>query len=87
MINAAIVGLGWWGQTLVESISGVSDELRFVAATTRSLSTEAKAFSKEHGMELRESFDDIIADPDFAEIFKSPDLTTQIMNVLAKGTK
>ncbi len=64
MINAAIVGLGWWGQTLVESVSGVSDELRFVAATTRSLSTEAKAFSKEHGMELRESFDDIITDPD-----------------------
>jgi predicted dehydrogenase len=64
MINAAIIGLGWWGQTLVEAVSGVSDDLRFVAATTRSLSDDAKAFCKEHNMELRESFEDIITDPD-----------------------
>lgn len=63
MINAAIIGLGWWGQTLVEAVSGVSDDIKFVAATTRSLSDEAKAFCKEHDMELRESFEDIIADP------------------------
>ena len=64
MINAAIIGLGWWGKTLVEAVSGVSDELRFVAGTTRSLSDEAQAFAKEHNMELRASFEDIIADPD-----------------------
>jgi predicted dehydrogenase len=63
MINAAIIGLGWWGQTLVEAVSGVSDDIKFVAATTRSLSDDAKAFCKEHDMELRESFEDIIADP------------------------
>ena len=63
MINAAIVGLGWWGKTLVEAVSGVSHDIKFVAATTRSLSDEAKAFCKEHDMELRESFEDIIADP------------------------
>ena len=63
MINAAIVGLGWWGKTLVEAVSGVSDDIKFVAATTRSLSDEAKAFCAEHDMELRESFEDIIADP------------------------
>ena len=57
MINAAIIGLGWWGKTLVESVSGVSDDIRFVAGTTRSLSDEAKAFAKEHNMELRASFE------------------------------
>ena len=31
MINAAIVGLGWWGKTLVESVQGTSDDIRFVA--------------------------------------------------------
>jgi len=63
MIDAAIIGLGWWGQTLVEAVSGVSDDIRFVAGTTRSLSDDAKAFAKQHGMELRPSFEDIIADP------------------------
>lgn len=63
MINAAIIGLGWWGQTLVEAVSGVSKDIRFVAGTTRSLSDEAKAFATQHDMELRASFEDIIADP------------------------
>ena len=33
MIRAAIVGLGWWGKTLVEAVQGTSDKIRFVAAT------------------------------------------------------
>lgn len=63
MINAAIIGLGWWGKTLVEAVSGVSDDIRFVAGTTRTLSEDAKEFAKEHDLELRTSYDDIIADP------------------------
>jgi predicted dehydrogenase len=64
MINAAIVGLGWWGKTLVEAVSGVSADIRFVAGTTRSLSDDAKAFAREHEIELRPSYEDILADPD-----------------------
>jgi predicted dehydrogenase len=64
MINAAIVGLGWWGKTLVESVSGVSDDIRFVAGTTRSLSADAKEFAAEHDLELRASYEEILADPD-----------------------
>jgi predicted dehydrogenase len=64
MINAAIVGLGWWGKTLVEAVAGVSDDIRFVAATTRSLSDDAKAFAKEHDIKLYSSYEDILADPD-----------------------
>ena len=29
MIDAAIIGLGWWGRTLVESVQGHSDDIRF----------------------------------------------------------
>ncbi len=64
MINAAIIGLGWWGKTLVEAVSGVSEDIRFVAGTTRTLSDDAREFAKEHDLELRASYDDIIADPD-----------------------
>ncbi len=62
MINAAIVGLGWWGKTLVESVSGVSDEIKFVAGTTRSLSDDAHEFAHEHGFELHDSYEQIIED-------------------------
>lgn len=63
MINAAIVGLGWWGQTLVEAVADGSDHIRFVAGTTRTLSDDARAFASEHNLELRETYEDIIADP------------------------
>ena len=35
MINAAIIGLGRWGQTLVAAVQGKSDRLRFATAVTR----------------------------------------------------
>ena len=63
MINAAIIGLGWWGQTLVESVADGSDHIRFVAGTTRTLSDDAKAFARQYDLELRGSYEEIIADP------------------------
>lgn len=63
MINAAIVGLGWWGQTLVEAVSGVSDDIRFLTGTTRTLSDDARAFASQHNFELRNSYEDILNDP------------------------
>ena len=37
MLQAAIVGLGWWGGTLVEAMQN-SPNMRFTAAFTRSRS-------------------------------------------------
>jgi hypothetical protein len=44
MINAAIVGLGWWGKTLVESVQGTSDSIQFIAGATGTITPEVKAF-------------------------------------------
>jgi hypothetical protein len=43
VINAAIVGLGRWGQTLVASVQGQSDRLRFTAAVSRDRAFETPA--------------------------------------------
>ena len=61
MINAAIVGLGWWGRTLVESAQG-SDLIRFVAGATRTVSPEVKAFAETHKLRLAESFEALLTD-------------------------
>src|SRR5206468_6358285 len=63
MINAAIVGMGWWGKTIVESVQGKSDVIRFVAGATRTVSPEAKAFAEEQKLRLAESFEALLADP------------------------
>ncbi len=62
MLRAAIVGLGWWGGTLVDAVK-TSDAIRFVAASTRSQSDKDKAFAQEHGLKLS-SFEDLLKDPD-----------------------
>src|ERR1700720_2958148 len=61
MINAAIVGLGWWGRTIVESAQG-SDFVRFVAGATRTVSPELKAFADTHKLRLAESFEALLKD-------------------------
>ena len=42
MIDAAIVGLGRWGQRIVDSVQGQSEEIRFVAAVTRTPANAAE---------------------------------------------
>jgi len=61
MLRAAIVGLGWWGKTLVESAES-SDEIRFVAGATRTVSPEIEAFAKDKGLRLAASYEALLAD-------------------------
>jgi predicted dehydrogenase len=63
VINAAIVGLGWWGKTLVESVQGTSDLIRFVAAATRTKSPDSVAFTEGQKLRLAENYEDVLADP------------------------
>jgi predicted dehydrogenase len=62
VINAAIVGLGWWGKTLVESVQGSSELIRFTAGTSRTLSDDAKAFANAQGFRLAGGYDELVAD-------------------------
>ncbi len=62
MLRTAIVGLGWWGQTLVNSVQGKSDALRFVAAQVRN-PARAEAYCKEKDINLFSDLDDILGDP------------------------
>jgi predicted dehydrogenase len=71
MIQAAIVGLGWWGQNLVNSAAG-SGALRFTAANTRTRQT-AEAFCREKSLRWTGDLDDILRDPAIdAVVFATP---------------
>jgi predicted dehydrogenase len=63
MINAAIVGLGWWGKTLVESVQGTSDVIRFRAGAVRTISPPLTSFGELHGMKLVQRVDELLEDP------------------------
>lgn len=63
MINAAIVGLGRWGQVLVNSVQDKSDKIRFTAGVTRTVS-KAEGFAKEKGFTLGGDYAAVLADPE-----------------------
>ena len=61
MINAGIVGLGWWGKNLVGAVQGKSDRLRFVRGACRDIGPVA-AFAERHGLALSSSLTELLAD-------------------------
>jgi predicted dehydrogenase len=63
MIRAAMVGLGWWGKTLVESVQGTSDEMQFVAGVARTHTDEQTAFANAQGFTLYHTYEEALADP------------------------
>ena len=72
MVRAAIVGIGRWGRTLVGGVQGKSTALRFTAGHNRTRAN-AEAFCAEHGIALRDSLDQILADPAIdAVVFATP---------------
>ncbi|HZF28569.1 MAG TPA: Gfo/Idh/MocA family oxidoreductase [Gammaproteobacteria bacterium] len=64
MIKAGIVGLGWWGKTLVEAVNlGESEEINFVAGSARTHTDELKAFSRQQKFDLYDSFERMLKHP------------------------
>jgi len=63
MIDAAIVGLGWWGKTLVEAVQQDSKEIRFVAGTTRTKTPEVQAFADAQKFALVDTYEALLANP------------------------
>ena len=55
MINAAVVGLGTWGKTMVESLAGGSDLMRFTTLQTRTVTPDVEAFAKQHSLRIADS--------------------------------
>jgi predicted dehydrogenase len=60
-LNAALVGVGKWGQRLVKATQDQSPSLRFTRGVTRTVS-KAAAFCQRQGMALTDDLDAMLAD-------------------------
>ena len=61
VIDAAIVGLGRWGRSHVESVQGKSQKLRFVVGVEPAMDT-AREFAAKHAFKLVPTLDEALAD-------------------------
>jgi predicted dehydrogenase len=61
MLNTAIVGLGWWGKTLVKAARDFGSPIRFVRGVTLEPDT-VRDFAAEHKIAIGTSFEDVLAD-------------------------
>ena len=62
MIDAAMIGLGWWGKNLVTAVQGKSDRIRFIRGVTKEPDS-VREFARGHAMELSTELTEVLADP------------------------
>ncbi len=62
MLQLALIGLGGWGRKLVESVQGVSPDVRFSTAIVRRTDTAAQ-FAQKHGLKLETDIAGTLRDP------------------------
>ena len=61
-IDAGIVGLGWWGNRLVEAVQGRSDRIRFVHGVARDPAAKQE-IARRHGLVLSPTLAAMLSDP------------------------
>jgi predicted dehydrogenase len=82
MINAAVIGLGRWGKSLVNAVQGKSDRLRFVHGVSQE-PDEVRGFAAQHGFMLTTALADAIANPDVQAIFLATPHSLHVEQVAA----
>ncbi len=61
MVNAAIVGLGWWGRNILQCIQGRSTKLRFVHGVSKEIDA-ALPLAETHGFTLSDDLEQALSD-------------------------
>ena len=82
MIKAGIVGMGWWGKTLVEGVAD-SDDIRFVAGAARTHSDDIKQFSADNKLELYQSYEELLKHPGLDAVVLATPHSLHIPQVVA----
>ncbi|MCL4798659.1 MAG: Gfo/Idh/MocA family oxidoreductase [Burkholderiales bacterium] len=86
MIRAGIVGLGWWGKTLVEAAQG-SSEIQFTAGASRTVSPELQEFAAAQGLRLHGSFEELLKDRKLDAVVLATPHSMHVQQVVAAARR
>jgi len=82
MIDAAIIGLGRWGKSIVTSAQGKSPRLRFIRGVSKE-PDEVRDFAKTHDFELSTDFAEAVADPRVRAVFLATPHSLHVEQIVA----
>jgi predicted dehydrogenase len=82
MINAAVIGLGRWGQTMLGSVQGKSERIRFVHGVTKEPEA-ARDLAAKYGFRLSTELTDALTDPDVQVVFLATPHSLHVQQVQA----
>ena len=82
MIHAAIIGLGRWGQAIVEAAQGRSTRVRFVHGVSKQPDA-SRVFANRHGLRLSSEFEEALADPQVDAVFLATPHSLHVAQVIA----
>ena len=82
MINAAVIGLGRWGKSIVNAVQGKSTRLRFVHGVSKE-PDDVRGFAQQHGFKLTTELSDAIANPDVQAVFLATPHSLHVEQVAA----
>ena len=82
MIQAAIVGLGTWGQHLVSAVQARSDVIRFTAGATRT-PARASDFCARNGIRLADSYENLLREKSVEAVVLATPHSTHAEQIIA----
>jgi len=82
MINAAVIGLGRWGKSLVSAVQGKSTRLRFVHGVSKEPDLVGN-FAVQHRLRLSTEFEVAVADPEVDAVFLATPHSLHVAQVTA----
>src|SRR5262249_49353258 len=82
MINAAVVGLGRWGKSIVEAAQGKSKRLRFIRGVSKEPEL-VRDFAVRHGFELGTEFAEVVTDPGVQAVFLATPHSLHVEQIIA----
>lgn len=85
MIDAAIVGLGRWGKTLVGAVHGKSRSLRFTHAVSRD-ADKLRDYAAKHELKLVSSLEPVLAEPAIDAVVLATPHSVHFPGIIAAAT-
>jgi predicted dehydrogenase len=82
MINAAVIGLGRWGQSIVNAVQGKSQRLHVIRGVSKEPEL-VRDFAVKQGFELSTDFEQAIADPRIQAVFLATPHSLHVQQISA----